>query len=114
MTHGDQAKAKAAKSSQTSGGKKAGKKSGPGKASKASKGAGANGKGEKLSAKKEAVRDAKSRPAKGATQGKEGRQPAKAQARAPEPAVSFSNPILASAVQRAFKTYPNALRKLTD
>lgn len=114
MTHGDQAKAKAAKSSQASGSKKAGSKSGPGKAGKASKGAGTNGKSEKLSAKKEAAGEAKGRPSKGATQGKEGRQPAKAQARAPEPAVGFSNPILASAVQRAFKTYPNALRKLTD
>jgi len=115
MTHGDKAKAKAAKSNKASV-KKAGSQGGENGKSKAvqsgktSQG-GKAGEGVKAGAEKAAA--------------KKGSGPAKDSASRAEPktngspapadtAGSFSNPAISSAFRQALKKYPNALRKLTD
>ena len=126
MTHGDQAKAKTAKSSQASATKKSSSKAaGQGKTGKAgSKEAGESGKAGKagkISLKKAGAE--KGRPAAipkavSATQeagsggkGSTARPAPPAEADAP---AGFTNAAVATAFKRALKKYPNAFRKLTD
>lgn len=122
MTHGDKAKAKAAKSNKASV-KKAGAQGGEngkskaaGQAVKAGQGSKAvqsgktsqnvkAGEGVKAGAEKAAAAKKGSSPAEPKTKG----SPAPA-----DTAGSFSNPAISSAFRQALKKYPNALRKLTD
>ena len=123
MTHGDKAKAKAAKSNKASV-KKAGPQGGEngkskaagqavkaaGQASKAVQGSktsqsGKAGEGVKAGAEKAAAAKKGSSPAEPKTKG----SPAPA-----DTAGSFSNPAISAAFRQALKKYPNALRKLTD
>ncbi|MEO8383304.1 MAG: hypothetical protein ABI779_26845 [Acidobacteriota bacterium] len=115
MTHGDKAKAKAAKSSQASAAKKdssqgesAGKKAGAVEAGKGSQQAGTQ-KGS-LAAKKTAA-PSKDEGAAGG-KGKAARQSVSKQV--PEAPEGFTNPLISNAFKHAVKKYPNALRKLTD
>lgn len=109
MTHGDQAKAKTAKSSQASADKKSSKS---GKAG--GKEAGAGGKGQIPLKKPQAgAEKGSSASAKEAGNGgKAGKaRPVAADAGATS---GFSNAAVAAAFERALKKYPNAFRKLTD
>jgi hypothetical protein len=117
MTHGDKAKAKAAKSNKASV-KKAGSQSGENGKSKA---AGQGGKAVQSGKTGEGV---KAGPEKAAA-AKKGSGPAKDSASRAEPkakgspapadtAGGFSNPAIGAAFRQALKKYPNALRKLTD
>lgn len=115
MTHGDQAKAKAAKSSQASASTKSSKTGG--KVDKAGK----SGKADKIVVKKQQSGGEKSaaRPQKAGVPSKEAGNGAKGKARPAEVAAAdatpgFTNPAVAAAFKRALKKYPNALRKLTD
>ena len=124
MTHGDKAKAKAAKSNKASV-KKAGSQGGEngkskaagqgskavqsGKTSQSGKaGQGVKAGGEKAAAAKKgggAEKDSASR-AEPKTKG--------SPAAPADTAGSFSNPAISAAFRQALKKYPNALRKLTD
>ncbi|HET8773281.1 MAG TPA: hypothetical protein VFP80_05800 [Thermoanaerobaculia bacterium] len=114
MTHGDQAKAKTAKSSQASAtpkssSKTAGQTLQGGKSGKSSKGTekGDAGKGGKISGKA-----TQAGPEKDSAAGKGGKaRPAPAPA---DDTPGFSNAAVAAAFNRALKKYPNAFRKLTD
>jgi hypothetical protein len=117
MTHGDQEKAKAAKSSKASG-KKAGAQGGEnGKSSKAA------GQSSKTASQKGAPQG-KAGGEKAAASSKKGGSPpakesradskAKSSAAGFEPAPGFNNPVIAGAFKHVLKKYPNALRKLTD
>lgn len=123
MTHGDKAKAKAAKSNKASV-KKAGSQGGEnGKSKAAGQGSkavqsgktsqsGKAGEGVKAGAEKAAAAKKGSGPAKdsaGRAEPKTKGSPAPA-----DTAGSFSNPAISSAFRQALKKYPNALRKLTD
>jgi hypothetical protein len=137
MTHGDKAKAKAAKSNKASV-KKAGPKGGENGKSKAAgqavKGPGKAGKGIKAV---QSGKPSQSGKAGKASQGGKAGQGAKAGAEkaaaakkgsgqtkdtskaksSPAPADtadSFANPAISAAFRQALKKYPNALRKLTD
>ena len=115
MTHGDKAKAKAAKSNKASV-KKAGSQGGENGKSKAVQSgktsqSGKAGEGVKAGAEKTAAKKG-SGPAKdsaGRAEPKTKGSPAPA-----DTAGSFSNPAISSAFRQALKKYPNALRKLTD
>ena len=124
MTHGDKAKAKAAKSNKASAQKSSSKRGANGKAvAKASGKTGKGGKGVQGKAAVEVRTAQQSRPAEkgvtqksvapreeagGATKGKDSRA-----ASAPGGG-TFSNPVIGAAFKRALKKYPNAFRKLTD
>ena len=123
MTHGDKAKAKAAKSNKASV-KKAGSQGGEnGKSRAAGQGSkavqsgktsqsGKAGEGVKAGAEKAAAAKKGSSPAKDAASRAEPKtkgSPAPA-----DTAGSFSNPAISSAFRQVLKKYPNALRKLTD
>jgi hypothetical protein len=130
MTHGDKAKAKAAKSNKASV-KKAGPKGGEngkskaagqdvkgqgkavqsGKAGKASQG-GKAGEGAKAGAEKAAAAKKGSGPAKESTSRAEPK--AKGGPAPAETAGGFANPAISAAFRQALKKYSNALRKLTD
>lgn len=132
MTHGDKAKAKAAKSNQASAAKKVIPKGreggkGPGKeASPAGRKAGESGQTAKAGGK---AAGPKALPSEKGGAAKKGSSPAPAppkdagadaRAKVRTPADNggspggFSNPVIAGAFKRALKKYPNALRKLTD
>ena len=115
MTHGDQAKAKAAKSSQASGSKKISSKS-AGQALKSGETGKAAGKGGGQTGQIPLKKASASAGAKGVAasgSGKEGGKGRPAAAPADE-GVGFSNATVAAAFERALQKYPNALRKLTD
>lgn len=128
MTHGEQTKAKAAKTSQASGNQKSSKTGGKalqtGKSSKAGgkEGGGEAGKTVKIVAKKDQTGAEKSSAAsqKAGSSAKETGNGGKGAAKgrtAPEAAdgpPGFSNPAVANAFKRAVKKYSNAFRKLTD
>jgi hypothetical protein len=109
MTHGDQAKAKAAKSSQASGSKKSSSQT----AGQALQG-GKTGKGGQSPVKK-AVTAA---PISGKEAGNGGKVSSTkgrpAAAPPPDDGPGFSNAAVEAAFKRALKKYPNAFRKLTD
>ena len=142
MTHGDKAKAKAAKSNKASV-KKAGPKGGengkskaagqavkgPGKAGKGIKAVQSGktsqsgkagkasqgskaGEGAKAGAEKAAAAKKGSGQAKDSTSRAEPK--AKSSAAPADTAGSFTNPAISAAFRQALKKYPNALRKLTD
>ena len=138
MTHGDKAKAKAAKSNKASV-KKAGPKGGENGKSKAAgqgvkaKGPGKAGQSIKAGQSGKAVQAGKGSKAgesvktgaekaaaakKGSGQTKDSTSRAEPKAKgSPAPADtagSFSNPAISAAFRQALKKYPNALRKLTD
>lgn len=111
MTHGDQAKAKTAKSSQASATPKSSSKTAGQtlQAGKSSKGAekGDGGKGGKISSK-----GTQAGPEKDSAAGKGSKaRPAPAAA---DDTAGFTNAAVAAAFKRALKKYPNAFRKLTD
>ena len=130
MTHGDKAKAKAAKSNKASV-KKAGPKGGENGKSKAAgqavKGQGkavqggktsqSSGKGSKAGEGAKAGAEAAA-VKKGSGQAKDSTSraepKAKSSAAPADTAGSFSNPAISAAFRQALKKYPNALRKLTD
>ena len=127
MTHGDQAKAKAAKTSQASGSKKVnGKTSGQavqsGKGSKVgSKEGGESSKAAKIVVKKDQTGAEKSSSAaaqKAGSSAKEagnsGKTSSKGRSADADASPGFTNPAVANAFKRAVKKYPNAFRKLTD
>jgi hypothetical protein len=126
MTHGDQAKAKAAKSSQASGNQKsspqtAGKAVQSGKAGQGGgKEGGAGSKGAPILVKAGPEKGGSpAAPKAGAGAAKEAGNGGKGKGRpVPPPAADtttgFSNPAVANAFKRALKKYPNAFRKLTD
>jgi type II secretory pathway component GspD/PulD (secretin) len=118
MTHGDKAKAKTGKSSQTSAKKvsaKAGPESSGSKAGKDDQSASAKKQqagGEKSGPAQKSGGSSKAVPAAAASDVKGKARPA-----APAPAgdgSGFTNAIVGSGFKRALKKYPNALRKLTD
>lgn len=113
MTHGDQAKAKKANSSQASGIPKSSiKAASKGKAG--SKEAGDGGKALKKAGSEKggsAAAVPKGVAAKEGTSGKGGKARPAASA---DDAGGFSNAAVAAAFKRALKKYPNAFRKLTD
>jgi hypothetical protein len=114
MTHGDKAKAKAAKSSsQASAVKKANSKEAGG-GSKVREGS----KAPKIAVKgQQAAGEKGSSPAAPAKKGGSAgpaKEQGKARPQADAGAGGFSNPVIANAFKRALKKYPNALRKLTD
>lgn len=121
MTHGDQAKAKKANSSQASGipkssSKTAGKADPGGKGGKTgSKEAGESGSKTLKKAGSEKSGGAAApktvSPAKEGNSGKAGKARVAA---TPDDAAGFSNAAVAAAFKRALKKYPNAFRKLTD
>lgn len=125
MTHGDQAKAKAAKTSQTSGIQKSSSKAaGKQQGGKGSQGGGQQGsegsQGAKIALKKQQGDAEKGSPAaapaaKGAS-GKDAGNGGKGKGRPAPPldGSGFSNPDVANAFKRALAKYPNAFRKLTD
>ena len=129
MTHGDKAKAKAAKSNKASV-KKAGSQGGEnGKSKAAGQGSkavqsgktsqsGKAGEGVKAGAEKAAAAKKGSSPAPAPIPAKDSGADARAKVRTPADnggnAGGFSNPVIAGAFKRALKKYPNALRKLTD
>jgi hypothetical protein len=103
MTHGDKAKAKAAKTSQASAQKsssKTGKVAAAGSGEKGGKAGGAKGGGPAAQ---------KGGAEKGEARGK-GRVPAAGG----DSNGGFNNPTVAAAFKLALKKYPNAFRKLTD
>ena len=126
MTHGDKAKAKAAKSNKASV-KKAGSQGGEnGKSKAAGQGSKAvqSGKTSQTGKAVQTSKGVKAGAEKAAT-AKKGSGQAKDTASRAEPktksspapadtAGSFSNPAISSAFRQALKKYPNALRKLTD
>jgi len=127
MTHGEQTKAKAAKTSQASGSQKISSKAG-GKAvqgGKSGKGSSKEG-GESSKAAKIAVKKDQPGPEKGSSaappkstsakeNGNGGKTVGSSKARpAAADATGFTNPAVANAFKRAVKKYPNAFRKLTD
>lgn len=132
MTHGDQAKAKTAKSGQASATKKTSSKTG-GKTVQAGKG-GKGGKASvkevrqsskagKIVVKKQEAGSEKSRPSlrksplaakESGNGGKTKGRPVPAAAAPDDTATSFTNSAVAAAFKRALKKYPNAFRKLTD
>lgn len=124
MTHGDKAKAKAAKSNKASV-KKAGSQGGEnGKSKAAGQGvkavqsgktsqSGKAGEGVKAGAEKAASAKKGSGPAKDSSSRAEPKTKS-SPAPADPAAGSFSNPAISSAFRQALKKYPNALRKLTD
>jgi hypothetical protein len=124
MTHGDKAKAKAAKSNKASV-KKAGSQGGDnGKSKAAGQTVKAAGQGSKAVQSGKAGESVKAGAAKAAA-GKKGSGPAKDSASRSEPktkgspapadtAGGFSNPAISAAFRQALKKYPNALRRLTD
>ncbi|MGZ5441994.1 MAG: hypothetical protein ACXW5U_16485 [Thermoanaerobaculia bacterium] len=133
MTHGDQAKAKTAKSSQASATKKtssktAGKAVQVGKSGKAGKAgvkeAGQSSKAGKIDVKKQQAGSEKGGPSslqkaalpakESGNSGKGKTRPATAAAAPDDAAPGFTNAAVAAAFKRALKKYPNALRKLTD
>jgi hypothetical protein len=131
MTHGDKAKAKAAKSNQASAAKKVtpkGRESGKGPGKEAGQGgrqsresgqtakavpkaAGAKAPG---SEKSGAAKKGSPAPAPPKDSGADARVKARTTADNGGSAGGFSNPVIAGAFKRALKKYPNALRKLTD
>ena len=137
MTHGDKAKAKAAKSNKASV-KKAGPKGGENGKSKAAgqavKGQGKavqsgktsqSGKAGKASQGGKASEGAKAGAEKAAAAAKKGSGQTKDTTSRAEPkakgspapaetAGGFANPAISAAFRQALKKYPNALRKLTD
>jgi len=127
MTHGDQAKAKTAKSSQASATKKSSNKT-VGKAPQGSKTvktggkeAGQGGKASKAGkANPKKAGSEKSSPAAKAVAAKEtgnggkGSKARPAAAPADDATTGFTNSAVATAFKRAVKKYPNAFRKLTD
>jgi len=133
MTHGDKAKAKAAKSNKASV-KKAGPEggeNGKGKAvAQSSKAAGKGNEGGKTGveaagktgaqkagkAGSEKAGTEKAGAEKAAAGSKKG-SPADAKGKASPPAEAtggFNNPVISAAFRQALKKYPNAFRKLTD
>jgi hypothetical protein len=117
MTHGDKAKAKAAKSNKASV-KKAGPEGGENGKSKAAGQVvkavqhGKVGEGVKAGTEKAAAGKKGSGPAKDAASRAEPKgkgSPAPA-----DTAGGFANPAISAAFRQALKKYPNALRKLTD
>ena len=122
MTHGDQAKAKTAKSSQASATKKistktGGKEAGQGgkTAKEASQGSKAGGKTpvKKAGAEKASPATAPKAVSVPKEAGNSGKT-AKARPPADDATPGFSNSTVAAAFKRALKKYPNAFRKLTD
>jgi hypothetical protein len=135
MTHGDKAKAKAAKSNKASV-KKAGPKGGENGKSKAAgqavQGQGKavqsaktsqsakTGKGSKAAegAKAGAEKAAGAKKGSGSSQAKDSTSRAEPKAKSSavpaDTAGGFSNPAISAAFRQALKKYPNALRKLTD
>lgn len=121
MTHGDQAKAKAAKSSQASGfqkssSKDAGKAVQSGKGGKGSSKEGSEGgKAAQIVLKKQQA-GTEAAGAKGGTAetGNGSKAKNRSSAAAADPDTGFSNPAVANAFKRALKKYPNAFRRLTD
>ena len=115
MTHGDQAKAKTAKSSQASATPKSSSKTAGQTGKGTGKEAGAAGKGGKIS-----VKANQAGPEKGSVAAaKETGAAGKGSKARPAPAAAddnpgFSNAAVAAAFKRALKKYPNAFRKLTD
>lgn len=127
MTHGDQAKAKTAKSGQASATKKTTSKTGgkiqAGKGGKTGvKEARQSSKAGKSIVKKQQGGSEKSDRSlqKGAVPAKESGNGGKTKARPVTPAApddtatGFTNAAVAAAFKRALKKYPNAFRKLTD
>jgi hypothetical protein len=136
MTHGEQTKAKAAKTSQASGSKKISSKAGgkavqSGKSGKASaKETGEGGKAAKIVVKKDqpgapkgsssAEKSSSAAASKAGGSAKEAGNGGKGSGKARPAAVpadatsGFTNPTIANAFKRAVKKYPNAFRKLTD
>ena len=132
MTHGDKAKAKAAKSNKASV-KKAGPKGGENGKSKAA-GQAVKGQGKAVQSSKtsqsgktgkgsKAGEGAKAGPEaaaakKGSGQAKDSTSrtepKAKSSAAPADTAGSFTNPAISAAFRQVLKKYPNALRKLTD
>ena len=116
MTHGDKAKAKAAKSNKASV-KKAGSQGGENGKSKAVQSgktsqSGKAGEGVKAGAEKAAAAKKGSGQAKDSASRAEPK--AKSSATPADTAGGFTNPAISAAFRQALKKYPNALRKLTD
>lgn len=125
MTHGDKAKAKAAKSNKASV-KKAGPEGGEnGKGKAVAQSSKAAGKGNEVGktgtqkagkAGSEKAGTEKAGAEKAAAGSKKG-SPADAKGKASPPAETsggFNNPVISAAFRQALKKYPNAFRKLTD
>ena len=114
MKHGDKAKAKSAKASSKTSGKKASSKAGSEKGGKAAKSAKAGKVSSKkaVPAKAESGKTVKAAPAKSAT-----KAPIAANqsgVRVGNGGPSFSSAAIGNAFKRAVKKYPNAFRRLTD
>jgi hypothetical protein len=117
MTHGDKAKAKAAKSNKASV-KKVGSQGGEnGKSKAAGQGSKAVQSGKAGEAVKAGAEKAAA-PKKGGGPAKDSASRAEPKTKgSPAPADSaggFSNPAIGAAFHQVLKKYPNALRKLTD
>jgi hypothetical protein len=120
MTHGDKAKAKAAKSSKASV-KEAGTQGGDNGKSKTVSQAGKGSKAGEAGAKGESSSKTGSEKAaaspKDSGKGKGSAASAKGSTARNSPAAEsggFNNPVIGAAFKQALKKYPNALRKLTD
>jgi hypothetical protein len=117
MTHGDQAKAKKANSSQASGIPKSSSKTAGQSGKGGSKAAGESSSKPLKKAGREKSGSAATVPkavpaAKEGTSGKGGK--ARPVVAADDAVGGFSNAAVAAAFKRALKKYPNAFRKLTD
>lgn len=111
MTHGDQAKAKTAKSSQASATPKNSSKA-AGQTSQAGKSGKGTEKGDAGKVGKISGKAIQAGPEKDSAAGKGSKaRPAPASA---DDTSGFTNAAVAAAFKRALKKYPNAFRKLTD